>query len=67
MFLESLLHEILSDDQQKTLNMVITQLNLLLCLVNGVLDIYAIEQNNFEEKVVIFKPLEVFNFIEAMF
>ena len=47
--------------------MVISQLNLLLSLVNGVIDIGAIEQNKFEEKPVTFKPLEIIHFIEAMF
>ena len=67
MFLESLLSDILSTDQRKTIDMVISQLNLLLCLVNGVIDINAIEQNKFEKKAITFKPLDVFNFIEAMF
>ena len=47
--------------------MVISQLNLLLSLVNGVIDIGAIEQNKFEEKHVTFNPLEIIHFIEAMF
>ena len=47
--------------------MVISQLNLLLCLVNGVIDINAIEQNKFEKKAITFKPLDVLNFIAAMF
>ena len=47
--------------------MVISQLNLLLCLVNGVIDINAIEQKKFETKAISFKPLDVLNFIEAMF
>jgi len=67
MFLESLLCNILSTEQRKTIDMVIAQLNLLLCLVNGVIDINAIEQNKFEKKAVTFKPLDVLNFIQAMF
>ena len=67
MFLESLLGDILTTDQRKTIDMVISQLNLLLCLVNGVIDINAIEQNKFERKAVTFKPLNVVNFIIAMF
>ena len=67
MFLESILSELLSADQLETVRMVISQLNLLLSLVNGVIDIGAIEQNKFEEKPVTFKPLEIIHFIEAMF
>ncbi len=40
---------------------------MLLSLVNGVIDIGAIEQNKFEEKPISFKPLEVISFIESMF
>ena len=67
MFLESILSELLSADQLETVRMVISQLNLLLSLVNGVIDIGAIEQNKFEPKPVMFKPLEVIHFIKAMF
>ncbi len=40
---------------------------MLLSLVNGVIDIGAIEQDKFEEKAICFKPLEVISFIESMF
>ena len=63
MLLESILNDILTEDQRKTVDMVISQLNLLLCLVNGVIDINAIEQGKFEKKAVLFKPLELLTFI----
>ena len=63
MFLESILSTILTEDQRKSINMVISQLNLLLCLVNGVIDINAIEQGKFEKRAVSFKPLELLTFI----
>ena len=43
--------------------MVVSQLNLLLCLVNGVIDINAIAQGKFEKRAVSFKPLELLTFI----
>lgn len=47
--------------------MIISQLNLLLSLVNGLIDINAIQQKKYQMKRVAFKPLEVFEFIQAMF
>ena len=47
--------------------MVIAQLNLLLSLVNGVIDIGSIVQQKFKEQLVTFNPLTVMHFIKAMF
>ena len=45
MFLESLLEEPLPEHVKKVIKMVIAQLNLLLSLVNGVLDLKAIAKS----------------------
>ena len=47
--------------------LVISQSNLLLCLVNDILDFKLIKENQFMPKVELFKPIELFGFILNMF
>ena len=47
--------------------LVISQSNLLLCLVNDILDFKLIKENQFIPKVELFKPIETFGFILNMF
>ena len=50
------------------INLIVSQLNLLLCLVNDVLDIKMIQSQKFEPKVEKFNPVkDVLEFIVAMF
>ena len=68
MFLSPLLDdENLDENTRKTLLMVISQLNLLLSLVNGLIDLSAIGAQKFEPKAVTFRPMEVITFIKSMF
>ena len=46
---------------------LITQVNLLLCLVNDLLDLKMIEQGKFVNREQIFNPNETFNFILQIF
>ena len=68
MLLEGLVGQYEFDE--KTLNflwLIISQINLLLCLVNDSLDIQLIEQGLFEPKLEIFSPEDTFSFIISMF
>ena len=56
-----------SEGALKILWLVISQINMLLCLVNDSLDIQLIEQGLFVAKVDIFSPEEIFKFILNMF
>ena len=67
MFLENLLQEPLSASARRTVNLIISQLNLLLSQVNDVLDIKLIQEGLFEPKLALFSPLSVLEFIDAMF
>jgi len=49
------------------LHLIISQLNMLLCLVNDVLDIKMILHNKYEAKVEKFNPLSILDFIQQMF
>ena len=49
------------------INMIITQLNLLLSLVSDVLDMKMIEAQQFQQKFETFSPKSVFELIVAMF
>ena len=46
---------------------VISQINLLLCLVNDILDLKMIEQGKFLTRKQEFNPLDIFKFIESIF
>ena len=52
---------------QKTLLLVIQQINLLLCLVNDILELNLIEQGDFKPKVEVFQPANTFQFVIQMF
>ena len=52
---------------KETIYLVISQINLLLCLVNDQLDLRMIDLNQFEIKNEKFAPAETFNFILYMF
>ena len=52
---------------KETIYLVISQINLLLCLVNDQLDLRMIDLNQFEIKKEKFAPVETFNFILYMF
>lgn len=66
-FLDTLMSLGLPPDCIFTLNLIIAQLNLLLCLVENVLDLKLIERGEFQQKNQNFDPMEVLSFICAMF
>lgn len=68
MFLESLLRLTnLDESTVQMLNLIVSQLNLLLCLVNDVLDLKLIKMDKYENKIEGFKPNDTLEFIKAMF
>ena len=67
MFLEGILQSTQDGNARHTLQLIISQLHLLLCLVNDVLDIKLIESGKFEPKLIEFSPLETLLFIKDMF
>lgn len=68
MLLETLvLKDIIDAKMQKTLNMIITQLNLLVSLTNDVIDMNSIKQGTYQPKLKCFSPVNVFNFIVKVF
>ena len=52
---------------QSTLWLVISSINVLLCLVNDQLDLGMIEQGKFKPKLESFMPAQTFQFILKMF
>ena len=68
MFLESVLQlPNLDESAMQMLNLVVSQLNLLLCLVNDVLDLKLIKMDKYQSKIESFKPTDTLEFIKAMF
>ena len=47
--------------------MVISQMNLLLCLVNDILDLKMIDQDRFVKRDEPFCPTDTFNFVAGIF
>ena len=56
MFLDTLQKHNLPKMADGLVNLVISQLNLLLCLVNDVLDIRLIQEGKFQQKIEKFDP-----------
>ena len=67
MFLERMSGSVKDPEQIRVIALITTQLNLLLCLVNDVLDIKLIEAGKFEPKMQRFSPLKILKFIKDMF
>ena len=67
MLLQGLLNEHITTKAMHFIKIIITQINLLLCLVNDILDLKLIEENKFVPKNEVFSPRETFNFITNMF
>ena len=67
MLLEALLQSIKEESLRQIILMVISQINMLLCLVNDILDIKMIEQNKFVTRNEQFEPAETFKFIVTIF
>lgn len=47
--------------------MVISQINLLICLVNDILDLKLLDQNKLQQKITEFNPNETFKFVMNIF
>ena len=68
MFLERLQADSsLSESSFHIINLIISHMNLLLSLVNDVLDIKMIKQGKYEVKSETFNPVNLLDFIVAMF
>ena len=57
----------IDDGTFQMLTLIVSQLNLLLSLVNDVLDLKLINMNQFEAKICSFEPEKTLKFIEDMF
>ena len=67
MLLETLLDSVVLDSARQVILLVISQINLLLCLVNDILDLKMIQQNRFVTRLQEFNPLETFKFVIDIF
>lgn len=68
MFLEQMIDQMILDkESNNVLNLVISQLNLLLSLVSDVLDMKLINEGMFNSQMESFNPKSTLDFIVAMF
>ena len=70
MLIEQLIHKNSQNLDKSTLrifNLIISQLNFLLCMVNDVLDLKQIESSQYQPKTEIFNPVKILEFIIAIF
>ena len=65
-FLQGLLSDIVSEHTRGIIMLIVTQINLLLSLVNDILDLKLIEEGQFEAKMERFNPREAIDFILKM-
>ena len=49
------------------LQLINSQLSLLLCLINDILDLKMIEAGKYEPRIELFAPASVLDYIKAMF
>ena len=56
MILENILQRAIDDDARKLIQLIITQTNLLLCLVNDILDLKMLELGRFTVHSIAFSP-----------
>ena len=66
-FLEDLMKKNFDKQTMSVLQLIISQLNMLLCLVNDILDLKMIEAGKYEPRYEIFEPVSILEFITAMF
>ena len=57
----------MSEAANRVIRIIITQINLLLCLVNDILDLKLIEEKKFKPKLALFDPRETLDFIVDLF
>ena len=67
MVLENVLQSALKDEARRFILLVISQVNLLLCLVNDMLDLKMIEVGRFVSRKETFSPAQTFKFIIDVF
>ena len=60
MLLESLAKICMDYTQNKIIQVIVSQVNLLLCLFNDMIDLKLIENGHFETRKKEFRPLETF-------
>ena len=67
MLLESLLRSVLDEAQRRIIVIVVSQINLLICLVNDILDIKMLQKGQFVSKNEVFSLEETINFVISIF
>ena len=67
MLLESLLSRVVDQAIQKMILVLITQINLLICLVNDILDMKMIDEDKFVTRQEAFNPTKTFKFMLSVF
>ena len=67
MVLENILQFKLENDGRRLILLVISQVNLLLCLVNDMLDLKMIEMGRFVSRKETFSPSQTLKFIMEVF
>ena len=67
MIMETVLQNLANDALRETICVVISQVNLLLCLVTDMLDLKLLEQGQFVARKETFKTADVFQFVFKIF
>ena len=63
MLLETLIKDTADEKHCRIILVIISQVNLLICLFNDILDLKMIEEGNFVSQVKEFKPHDTFKYV----
>lgn len=65
--LEGMVKSITDEKFKKSIFVVISQINLLICLFNDIIDLKMIEVGNFVTKSIEFRPIKTFEYVLKIF
>ena len=67
MMMQMMLKELVNESQRQVMSIIISQINLIVCLVNDIADLKKIEEGRFFVHKVNFNPRETLKFVMGIF
>ena len=67
MMMQRMFKELVNEPQRQFMSIIISQINLIVCLVNDIADLKKIEEGSFFVNLVNFNPRETLKFVIGIF
>ena len=67
MMMQMMLKELVNESQRQVMSIIISQINLIVCLVNDIVDLKRIEEGRFFVQRTNFNPRETLKFVMGIF